>query len=234
MSPYALALACAAFLVLSACGTSGGARYAPTGGTLDEVVVTGATEGAVVDQASRARAETDRQLVRNAALAIKVEDDTDVPPTLDQAQAMTESIGGYVAFAGPGELVLRIPDARLDEALDRLAALGEVERREIRVSDVTAEYTDLQIRLDNARALQDRLRALLADAESVQDVLAVERELARVTTEVERLEGQLRLLQNQVAFSTVRLTVGEDVDPGPLGWVFVGLYEGVKWLFVWD
>lgn len=65
-------------------------------------------------------------------------------------------------------------------------------------------------------------------------MLAVERELARATTEVERLEGQLRLLQNQVAFSTVRLTVDEDVDPGPLGWVFVGLYEGVKWLFVWD
>jgi hypothetical protein len=44
----------------------------------------------------------------------------------------------------------------------------------------------------------------------------------------------MRLLQNQVAFSTLYVTVQDDADPGPVGWVFVGLYETVKWLFVWE
>ena len=226
-----LPLAACATLFLSACGAPAGVR-APDGAVYGEAVVV-ADEGFALDQARRA-ASPDRQLVRDAALALDVEDGDDVPPALDRARAITEGLDGYVAFEGPAEMLLRVPDARLDEALDRLSELGEVERREVRVADVTAAYTDLQIRLDNALALQARLRALLADAEGVQDVLAVERELSRVTTEVERLEGQLRLLQNQIAFSTVRFTVSEDVDPGPLGWVFVGLYEGIKWLFVWD
>lgn len=145
-----------------------------------------------------------------------------------------EAAEGYVSLDGPTDMVLRIPDARLDPTLDALAALGDETRREIRVADVTAAYTDLEVRLANARALQTRLQALLDQADTVADVLAVERELARVTTDVDLLEGRLRLLQNQVAFSTVRFTVHDDVDPGPLGWVAVGLYEGIKWLFVWD
>ena len=66
------------------------------------------------------------------------------------------------------------------------------------------------------------------------EVLEVERELSRVTTEVERLDGQLRSLADRVALSTVRLTVADGVRPGPVGYVLVGVYEVVKWLFVRD
>ncbi len=192
------------------------------------------------DRAVAARADArgqeaaERRLVRTAALAVEVDGDDRVEPALDRARALTESLDGYVSWEGPGEMVLRIPDASLEAAMDQLSALGEVERREVRVQDVTASYTDLEIRLSNARALQSRLRDLLSQAQTVADVLAVETELARVTAQVEGLEGQLRLLHNQVAFSTLRLSVSDGVTPGPLGWVFVGAYEAVKWLFVWD
>ena len=221
--------------LLAACATSA-PSYTPAAGasgaeSYDEVVVTG--------QAERLRSgigaeAADRRLVRTAALAVEVDGDDRVEPALERARALTESLDGYVSWEGPGELVLRIPDASLEAAMDQLAALGEVERREVRVQDVTASYTDLEIRLANARALQSRLRDLLGQAQTVQDVLAVETELARVTAQVEGLEGQLRLLQNRVAFSTLRLTVSDGVTPGPLGWVLVGAYQAVKWLFVWD
>ena len=219
-------------LLLAACATSA-PSYAPDG-ALSEVVVT-------QDRATAYRADVgsqpeagDRRLVRNAALAVEVDGDDRVEPALERARVLTESLDGYVSWEGPGEMVLRIPDASLEPAMDQLSALGEVERREVRVQDVTASYTDLEIRLANARALQSRLRDLLGQAETVADVLAVETELARVTAQVESLEGQLRLLQNQVAFSTLRLTVSDGVTPGPLGWVVVGAYHAVKWLFVWD
>ena len=217
-----------AVLALSACGTS--RTSAPPGSAAyDEVVVTGAAS------AARDRApEADRQLVRTATLTVEVGGEDRVAGALDAARDLTDASGGYVAQEGPGRMVLRVPDARLDEVLGQLAALGDPRDRAVYARDVTAAYTDLELRLGNARALQARLRDLLAEAEGVQDVLAVETELARVTTEVERLEGQLRLLQNQAAFSTLTFAVRDGVRPGPLGWVLVGAYEAVKWLFVWD
>lgn len=177
--------------------------------------------------------EADRKMVRDATLAVEVRSDEAIDAALDEARALTEAAEGYVSWEGPGSLTLRIPDARLDATLDRLEALGRVERREVRVQDVTMAYTDLELRLDNARALQARLRALLDRAETVADVLAVERELNRVTIEVESLEAQLRALQNRVAYSTVRLTVYDGASPGPLGWVVVGAAKTLEWLFVW-
>jgi len=185
------------------------------------------------DLSPAARADQ-RQLIRNAPLDVTVSTDDDIAITLEQAAEITVARDGYVASEGPGHMVLRIPDERFDDALDQLGALGRDARREIRANDVTAAFTDLQIRLDSARALQARLRALLDDAETVADVLAVETELSRVTTQVDQLEGQMRLLQNQISFSTVRLSIRNDVKPGPVGWVFYGLYHATRWLFVWQ
>jgi len=228
----------ALFLVLaltfSACGTPRTVATAPSGPipeyTGAEVVM---ARGGSGDVAYRARAEADQQLVRDAALTLKVDRGRDIAPLVERARALTSSVGGFVAFEGPRELTLRIPDARLEGALDTLSAYADGARREVRVLDVTAAATDLQIRLDNARALRDRLRALLAQATSVTDAVAVERELARVTTEVEQLEAQMRELQSRIAFSTVHVRIHDSASPGPIGWVFVGLYEAVRWLFVW-
>lgn len=171
-------------------------------------------------------------MIRTASMTLAVSHNDDIAPVLDKADALADRFEGYVASQGPGVLTLRIPDRQLEAALDELATYGRETRRDIRTSDVTMQYADLEARLANAKALQTRLRALLNDAETVQDVLNVEVELARVTTEVERLEGQIRYLANQVAFSTLTLRVVDEVQPGPLGYVVVGAYEAVKWLFV--
>lgn len=221
-------------LALSACGTSQTTMMPPAPGA-----DYGAAEGVVAQRgegmarADPSGATVDRQLVRDAALTLKVDRGRDIAPLVERARALTASVGGFVAFEGPRELTLRIPDARLEGALDTLSAYAADARREVRVLDVTSAATDLQVRLDNARALRDRLRALLAQASSVADAVAVERELARATTEVEQLEAQMRELQSRIAFSTVHVRIHDSASPGPIGWVFVGLYEAVRWLFVW-
>ena len=227
-------------LTLSACGTA--SSSAPMSGpVLGEVVVVQGDRSAEVAYerpligADRGRAQAgDRRLVRTADLGLEVRDGDAIPGVLDAAAATAEALGGYVAAEEPRAMTLRIPDARLDEALDALGSLAKETRRAVRVADVTDQYTDLEIRLANARALRDRLEALLAQATTVTEVLEVERELSRVTTEVERLDGQLRSLADRVALSTVRLTVADGVRPGPVGYVLVGVYEVVKWLFVRD
>jgi hypothetical protein len=76
--------------------------------------------------------------------------------------------------------------------------------------DVGEEFVDVSARLANARRLEDRIVVLLATRTGkLEDVIAAERELARVREEIERYEGRLRFLRNRVALSTLAVTVHE-------------------------
>jgi hypothetical protein len=71
--------------------------------------------------------------------------------------------------------------------------------------DVTEESMDLEARLKTQRALEAQFLTILKEAKSVSDALAVHKELGQVRGEIERLEGKQRLLQNQIALSTITL-----------------------------
>jgi len=68
---------------------------------------------------------------------------------------------------------------------------------------VTEQFLDMQTRLKTKRAMQERLQQLLAQAKNVEEALAVERELARITEEIESMEGRLKVWRELVAFSTI-------------------------------
>jgi predicted nucleic acid-binding Zn-ribbon protein len=131
-------------------------------------------------------------------------------------------------------VTLRVPAGRLEELLAAANQAGEVTEQNIRVQDVTANYVDLKIRIDNLQRLRKRLQELVEAGSTVQEILEVEKELARVTRELEQLEGQMRVLENQVSYATLTVYFQNDISPGPIGWVFYGAYSAVKWLFVWD
>lgn len=174
----------------------------------------------------------ERKLARDARLEIEVDRKEEIRERIAASGKLARDLGGYVALERADGILLRIPDAKLEEAIEATGKLGTVDLREVTARDVTEEWVDTGIRIANARRLQERLRDLLARASSVEDVLAVEKELARVTTELETLEGRMRLLDNQVAFSSLDVRFREPVKPGPVGWVFVGVYRAVRWLFV--
>ena len=83
------------------------------------------------------------------------------------------------------------------------------------------------------RATRDRLRQLLERAGNVQDVIAVERELARVQGEIESLEARLSVMRSQVALSELAVTLRQRPVLGPLGVVAAGAGTVLKKLFVW-
>jgi hypothetical protein len=87
-----------------------------------------------------------------------------------------------------------------------------VETVSVNAEDVSEEYVDVTARAENARRLETRLVDLLARRTGkLEDVLAVERELARVREEIERYEGRLRFLRTRAAFSTLAVTLHEPV-----------------------
>ncbi|HSO40383.1 MAG TPA: DUF4349 domain-containing protein [Labilithrix sp.] len=125
---------------------------------------------------------------------------------VDQGLAAVEKIakdmGGYLALKRDREITVRVPRNRFEPALAAVDKIGDVLHRDIQAQDVTDEFVDTEIRIKNARAMQVRLKALLEKA-PVKEALEIEKELRRVTDEIELLEGKLKLLKDKIAYSTI-------------------------------
>jgi hypothetical protein len=156
-------------------------------------------------------------IIRTGYASVEVDN---VDEAANKVRALAASLGGHVAnsqFEG-GEhnvrsatLELKIPAPRYDEAVNGLATIGEVESVNSTSEDVGQEFVDVTARVENARRLEQRLIQLLANRTArLADVLAVERELARVREEIERAEGRLRYLRTRAATSTLTVLVHED------------------------
>jgi len=159
-------------------------------------------------------------LIRTGAASIEVDK---LDPAIIKVRQLATQLGGYVANSSisggrdqvrSATLELKIPAARYDQAIGGLGGLGKVESVNTNVEDVGEEYVDITARVTNAKRLEERLVNLLATRTGkLEDVLAVERELARVREEIERYEGRMRFLRTRAAMSTLSITVHE---PFPL------------------
>ncbi|HET7585717.1 MAG TPA: DUF4349 domain-containing protein [Gemmatimonadaceae bacterium] len=181
----------------------------------------------LLPQGADTASATAPMLIRNGSATLEVDS---LERAMAQLQQLAHASGGYVTGTamqtGPHEvrratLDLRVPSARFDQARSGLDSVGEVESVQVTAQDVGEEYVDVGARLANARRLETRLVDLLAHRTGkLDDVLSVERELARVREEIERYEGRMRYLRSQVAMSTLSVTVHEPypvVAGGPGG-----------------
>ncbi len=120
-----------------------------------------------------------------------------------------------------GSVTVKVTPEKYDETLRAMRKLGRLVDENSSSQDVTAEYVDLQARLENAEASRARyLQILAAKSATVPDILAVEREIERVTETIERLKGELRVMESQVSLSTVTVTLEEPHAAIPGGYRF--------------
>jgi hypothetical protein len=85
--------------------------------------------------------------------------------------------------------------------------------RQVSAEDVTEQYVDLDARLKSQRQLEARLLEIIAkQAGNLDELLAVEKELSRVRQEIERMDGQLRAMQDRIALSTIEIHARESHD----------------------
>ena len=190
-----------------------------------------ATEAAPAPMVSRAMAAA-----RSSAMPTTVSQDSVVPSMIirtgqayievdslelgiAQVQRLARTVGGYIANSaiqsGEGQqrsatLEIKVASSRYDQALSGLTGIGKLLSSTTNAQDVGEEFVDVAARVANARRLEERLVTLLATRTGkLEDVLAVERELARVREEIERYDGRLRFLRSRVAVSTLTVTVAE-------------------------
>lgn len=164
-------------------------------------------------------------LVRTARFLVAVDQ---VRETIAAVRDVAVALGGFVARETDDTIVIRVPVERFDEAVALVAGTGEVVRREIRTTDVGEELHDNDTRIRTLEAMMARLAELLARAADVPGALAVERELERVTLELERLRGRQRYLADRVAYATLAVELRELVEDEidhvdrvvlPFGWL---------------
>jgi hypothetical protein len=111
-------------------------------------------------------------------------------------------MGGYLAMRGDHEITVRIPRDKFRDALAQIEKIGDVIHRDVKAVDVTDEFVDTESRLKNAKVMRDRLQALLQKA-AVKEAIEIEKELGRVTEQIEVLEGKMKMLSDRIAFSTI-------------------------------
>lgn len=154
--------------------------------------------------------------------------------TTNEMKNVAKKFGGYVQESGSHRTIIRIRSNQLHNAIKDIELLGDISDRNIVGNDVTEEYFDIKLRQDNALKARERYLQLLEKAENVEAALKVEKELERLNETIENLKGKINKLDHLTEYSTITITVKRKSQPGILGYVFVGLYHSVKWLFVMD
>ncbi len=162
-------------------------------------------------------------LIYTAQLSMAV---FEVDKSLGEVETLARNLGGFLSHRTDTQITIRVPAAQFDEALKGIAGMGDVLTRNVQVEDVTEEYLDVTLRLKNARQVRERIAQLLANAKNVEESLEVERELHRLSAEIERLEGRLKYLRNKAQYSTITVTFRpeqvDDVRPAfqlPFPWL---------------
>ncbi|HEY9855783.1 MAG TPA: DUF4349 domain-containing protein [Stenomitos sp.] len=154
-----------------------------------------------------------RHIIRRAEVTLLV---SAVPRAVEAVRSLVKDKGGYVSDESlqtasgevpSGTVTLRVPVVRFDEVLQAFGSLGEMQARRISAEDVTLEVVDTESRLRNLRREEEQFLKVLSRSGSIRDVLAVERELARVRGDIEQTTGRLRQLNNLVDLATITVTL---------------------------
>lgn len=126
---------------------------------------------------------------------------------LTQAVELVRAEGGYVESLEGERAVLQIPAARFRALYERILGLGEVLHKSLSARDVTDEYLDVELRLNQARLMRDRLAALLQKTSDRKEKLRLMRELERLSAEIELQELSMTRLRTLVDYSRLTLQV---------------------------
>jgi hypothetical protein len=157
-----------------------------------------------------------RKLIRNATVELEI---VSFDAAVQKITAFANEERGYVATTNSqkqangklrGEVIVKVLPENLDRFLQKIRGLGELKNQTLGTEDVTKAYFDTDARLKNARVMEQRLIDMLkTKTGKVSDLLQVEKELARVREEIEKMQGELKYWDSQVQFATVTISLAE-------------------------
>jgi hypothetical protein len=168
-------------------------------------------------------AKPTRRLIKKVDLDLTVSDTTGASESLNK---LATDLGGHIGSSSARksdglmfyEMTLRVPEARLGEAIAAIKKLAsEVNREVVGAEDVTDQYVDLEARLKTLEATETELRALLSESrqrqQKAEDIMAIYRELTGIRSNIEQIRGQLNVLENMTSLATIHVTLSPIQSP---------------------
>jgi hypothetical protein len=158
---------------------------------------------------------TERKIIRNADLTLEIDSPEDAQQKIT---SIAKAKGGFVVESTQSSsnaksttrdtitMTIRVPAEKFDESLDEIRqTASRVIVETVKGEDVTEEFIDVEARLKAKKSLEAQFLEIMKRANSVEDALNVQRELADVRAEIEKIEGRKRFLENQAALSTIKI-----------------------------
>ena len=171
------------------------------------------------DAANTASQAVTRKIIRNGNLTLEVASPGDTQPKI---VSIAESHQGFVVTSEATQrtaddktkpeitvnLIVRVPASQFNQVMEEIRAVGTRKIQEkVTGQDVTEEFMDVEARIKNQKALELQFLEIMKRAGKVDDALSVQTQLAQVRTEIEKLEGRRRFLENQASLSTINVTL---------------------------
>lgn len=149
----------------------------------------------------------DRKLIVKLKMQIRVDD---IEKSILDAEAMATAAGGYTRESyrneSSGQLTIMVPAGNVDSFTESLKNLGKITNSSRRTEDVTDSYFDTQIRIKNLEVEIETLHNLLQkQGWKVSEILEIEREIRRLTDELESLKGYITNLDRQISYSEIQI-----------------------------
>ena len=177
-----------------------------------------AVEGKAGSGGSSLPATVDRVIIRNGNLTIESDDLKDSRTRLDTLVCFHS---GYISSESFNDqedqlsynITCRIPAEKFDLFITEIeAGPDKIISKSVNADDITEQYYDVKIRLENERQVEKRYLELLGQARTVKDILDIEEKLGKVRQEIESKEGRLRYLDDRVSYSTLNIWIYQKKD----------------------
>lgn len=153
----------------------------------------------------------ERKIIKSGELRFQTRD---LAETEKLILDVVSELGGYVSNNNTyssddrisQNISVRVPADKFDNLLERVSENArKIDYRNIHSQDVTEEFIDIEARLRTKKELENRYLELLKRATKVEELVAIEKEIGTLRSEIESIEGRLKYLNNQVSLSSLTI-----------------------------
>ena len=217
-----------------------------TAGTVKNAAYAKDTNTAAVDTADMQRsldgtetantaAMLDRQLIKEGTINFETHD---IAETRQHIESLVQKYGAYISqedecatsFRIYQNMTVRIPKAHFDVFVTELSGgVKKIDEKSITVQDVTEEFIDTTARLAVKKETEQGYLRLLNQAKTIKDILDIQNELEDIRSDIESIEGRLRYLKNSVNFSTLHISMYQQIEAASeTGSFFMPVWDAIN------
>ncbi len=166
-------------------------------------------------EVSQENVVTERKIIKEGELRFETSNATETKEVISRSVA---EFKGYISNDNVFDykdkleyrITIRVPTEKFESLLDRISLNAKkLDSKNINALDITEEYIDIEARTKTKKELENRYKEILKQANTVEEILSIEKEIGNLRTEIESIEGRLKYLQDKVSFSTLTVVFYE-------------------------